>query len=68
MGVSIRTYVLRGAWGLVSGPPCLEVHRGWYQDLCAWGCMGFGIRISVLRGARGLVLGSLCLGVHGGWN
>jgi hypothetical protein len=40
LGAGIRTSVLRRAWGLVSGPPCL-------------GVLGDGIRTSVLSGAGG---------------
>jgi hypothetical protein len=40
MGVGIRTSVVSGSWGLVSGPPCL-------------GCLEVGIRTSVLSGAGG---------------
>jgi hypothetical protein len=67
MGVGIRTSVIMGAWELVSGPPCLEVHGCWYQDLRDYGCMGVGIRTSVLRGAWRLVSGTPCLGVYGNW-
>ena len=67
MEFGIRTSVLRGAWGLVSGSPCLGVLGSCYLDLRAYGCMGVVVRISVLRGAWELVSGPPCLGVHGSW-